>query len=190
MCKEEFLLRMRAAFAYLPPESKEERIAFYSEMIDDRMEDGLSEEEAVAAVSTTIEILWAAPEKAPPRKEKEKRSTLVILLLILGAPVWFSLLIALVSVLFSLYAVLWSLIGSLWAVFGALAACSVSGILAGTLFAGTGNALSGVAMIGAGLVCAGLSIFLYFGCMAATKGACILTKNLIPWIRQAFTKRR
>ena len=50
MNKQEFLSRLRKQLKGL--EDKEERITFYSEMIDDRMEEGLSEEEAVAAVGS------------------------------------------------------------------------------------------------------------------------------------------
>ena len=50
MNKQEFLSRLRKQLRGL--EDREERVTFYSEMIDDRMEDGLSEEEAVAAVGS------------------------------------------------------------------------------------------------------------------------------------------
>lgn len=40
MSKEEFLTRLRSALAGLPQNEVNERIAFYGEMIDDRMEEG------------------------------------------------------------------------------------------------------------------------------------------------------
>jgi uncharacterized membrane protein len=49
MGKQEFLTRLGKALSGLPREDIEERLNFYSEMIEDRMEEGLSEEEAVAA---------------------------------------------------------------------------------------------------------------------------------------------
>ena len=48
MTKQEFLLNLRKGLLGLPPQDIEERLAFYNEMIEDRIEDGLSEEEAVA----------------------------------------------------------------------------------------------------------------------------------------------
>ena len=44
-------------------------------------------------------------------------------------------------------------------------------------------------MIGAGIVCAGLSIFMFYGCKAATKGILVLTKKLAVWIKNCFIKK-
>ena len=57
MTKKEFLARLRRGLAQLPPEEREERLAFYSEMIDDRMEEGLSEQEAVASLCYMVCVL-------------------------------------------------------------------------------------------------------------------------------------
>ena len=56
MNKQEFLAQLREGLNGLPQEDIDERIAFYGEMIDDRLEDGLTEEEAVEAIGTTEEI--------------------------------------------------------------------------------------------------------------------------------------
>ena len=47
MRKTEFLERLRAALNALPEEEAKKTIAYYAEMIDDRIEDGMSEEEAI-----------------------------------------------------------------------------------------------------------------------------------------------
>ena len=49
MNKQEFLVQLRNALSGLPKDDIEERIEFYSEMIEDRIEEGLSEEEAIAS---------------------------------------------------------------------------------------------------------------------------------------------
>ena len=46
MNKQEFLNQLRSGLNGLPHEEIEERVMFYSEMIDDRVEEGLSEEDA------------------------------------------------------------------------------------------------------------------------------------------------
>ena len=56
MMKKMFLDRLRVRLSCLPKEEQDERIAFYSEMIDDRMEDGLTEEEAVKAITSIDDI--------------------------------------------------------------------------------------------------------------------------------------
>ena len=48
MTKQAFLAALGERLVGLPQKDIEERLTFYSEMIDDRMEEGLSEEEAVA----------------------------------------------------------------------------------------------------------------------------------------------
>ena len=52
MLKQEFLAQLRDALCGLPQCDIDERLTFYSEIIDDRMEEGLLEEEAVAAVGS------------------------------------------------------------------------------------------------------------------------------------------
>ena len=46
MTKKAFLSELRAALSALPEQEQNERLRFYAEMIDDRMEDGMTEEEA------------------------------------------------------------------------------------------------------------------------------------------------
>ena len=112
-----------------------------------------------------------------------------IILLALGSPIWLSLGIAAFAVIFSLYISLWAVIISLWAVFASLAACVVGSVLACVIFSMGGNSISGLAVLAAGIVCAGLSIFMFYGCKAATKGTLVLTKKIVVWII-ALSRRR
>ena len=54
MNKLEFIAELRDRLSGLPQGEVEERLSFYSEMIDDRMEDGVSEKEAVLCVTVTV----------------------------------------------------------------------------------------------------------------------------------------
>ena len=56
MTKIKFLLSLHDRLSGLPQDEVEERLNFYSEMIEDRMEEGISEEEAVAAIGPIDEI--------------------------------------------------------------------------------------------------------------------------------------
>ena len=172
MTKQEFLEQLSKR---LPPEEREERLAFYSEMIDDRMEEGMTEAEAVASMDPVED---APVEKAPP---KRKLSAGEIALLCLGAPLWIPLLIAAGSVVLSLYVSLWSVLISLWAVFGSLVACGAVGVVGGIGVALGGYVPSGLTLLGAGFVCGGLSIGFFFGCHWATKSTVLLTKKLVSW---------
>ena len=57
MNKREFLVQLRKGLSGLPQDDIEERLSFYSEMIDDQMEEGFSEEQAVAAAGPVDEIV-------------------------------------------------------------------------------------------------------------------------------------
>ena len=57
MTREQFVKKLKGELSSLPSEELEGRLAFYSEMIDDRIEEGLSEEEAVAAIGDVDEII-------------------------------------------------------------------------------------------------------------------------------------
>lgn len=193
MTKQEFQVRLRNGLSGLSQEDIEERIIFYSEMIDDRMEEGLSEEEAVSAIGSVDEIVSQVLADTPltklvKEKIKPKRTLKAweIVLLVLGSPIWFSLLIAATVVVFALYIVIWSMMISLWAVEVSLVASFLGCVAAGIAVACHGNGFMGAAMIGAGLICAGLSILLFFGCMGATKGIVLLTKKIASGIKNLF----
>ncbi len=196
MNKTVFTLELYEKLPNIPSEEIDERLAFYIEIIDDRIEDGLSEEEAVSSVGSiddiAQQILADVPLSAIVKKSiKSKRRLKVgeIILLILGSPIWVSLGFAAFAVLFSLYISLWAVIISLWAVFVSLIACFIGGVLACIIFGVGGNGASGVAMLAAGIVCAGLSIFMFYGCKAATKGILIFTKKMVIRTKNCFIKK-
>ena len=112
-----------------------------------------------------------------------------IVLLIVGAPVWISLLLSAAAVIFSLYVSLWSVVVSLWAVFGALVGGAFGATVWGTVYMVGGNVWQGLAAIGCGFVCLGLSVFVFYGCMAATRGSVWLGKKCVLVIRNVFAKK-
>lgn len=180
MNKQEFLTRLRCGLTNILPQNElVGRLNFYSEMIDDRMEEGLSEEDAVAAMGSVEEILTqAATENASAEAPKRKLKKWELVLLIAGSPLWLALGLAALAVVLSLYLALWAVVIAFWAVFAALAGSALGVLAGGIALICTGKTLPGIAMIGAALVCAGLSIFAFFGCKAATKGLVLLTKKL------------
>lgn len=135
------------------------------------------------------ELLGETDQAVSVSKPTRRLKAWEIVLLALGSPIWLSLGVAAFAVAFSLYAVWWSLIVSLWAVFGALAGCAVGGAVAGVWCLVSGHALTGVALIGAALACAGLSILLFLGSLAATKGTVRLTGKGCVAIFKRFRKR-
>ena len=196
MNKQEFLSKLREALSGLPKDDVEERLAFYGEMIDDRVEEGLSEEAAVAEIGpietivsqtiSDIPITKLVKEKVRPNRQMRGWE---IALLILGFPLWFPLVVTALALIFTLYVVIWSVIISLWAVEASFIAAAFGGIAAGVLMICQGDMTEGLLMIAAGVVLAGLSVFMFFGCLAATKGAVGLTKKIALWIKSLFIRK-
>ena len=193
MKKHEFLDALRKKLGGIPKVELEERLRFYSEMIDDRIEDGMTEEVAVSDVGSVEEVATQIIADMPlaklaREKIKPKRRLAVweIVLLAIGSPIWLSLAIAAVAVVLSLYVVLWSLALSLWAIFASLLACALGGVVAGAMFAINGSGAAGIAVIGGGVLCAGLAIFLFFGCRSATNGTVLFAKKIILGIKKCF----
>lgn len=193
MHKTDFLTELRQRLAGLPPEDREERLLFYSEMIDDRMEDGQSEEDAVAACGTVEGIVAQVAAETPlatlVRERVKKRRRLrawEIVLLALGSPIWLPLLIAFFAVALSLYIVLWAVDICFWAADLSFAAGAVAGVVGAVWYICLGNPAGGGFLLGCGLVCAGLAIALFFGCKALTKGVLKLTKKMFLGIKSLF----
>ena len=196
MNKIEFLDELRSRLSGLPVKEVEERLSFYGEMIDDRIEEGLSEEEAIKAIGSVDEICDAILEEIPLvkiAKEKVRSGRRMkaweITLLALGSPIWAALLISAFSVLLSLYAVLWSLVAVCWAIFGSLAGSGVGGVTLGIAYVCTGRIFSGIGVIGMALVVAGLSVFMFFASLWAVKGAVWITKMIVRALKRCFVRK-
>lgn len=196
MNKQEFLAQLREGLNGLPQEDIDERIAFYGEMIDDRLEDGLTEEEAVEAIGTTDEVVAQIIADTPLTKlvkervkPKRKLKVWEIVLIAAGSPVWVPLLIGAAAVAFALYVILWAIVVLLWTVDLALAVCLPGCAFSAALFFGQGYGASGFATLGAGVLCGGLAVFLFFGCLAAVKGTALLAKKAVLGIKSLFIRK-
>ena len=153
--KTEFLATMRKKLYQLPPQDVEKTIEYYSEMIDDYMESGYPEDAAVAKMGRVddiaLQILAGAqnPTFAAHGVQKQRKNGLLIALLIVGFPIWFSLLVTAFCLLLTaaiLIATLamvvpWSLVIS----FGA----SAIGLLIGTVVIFVGEGIGAAALVNA-----------------------------------------
>ena len=134
MTRDEFLGRLGELLACLPAEQVEETKAFYAEAIADRMEDGMSEEEAVAAMGTPGEVAEATLDDLPavPRaiaRTRRRSTTLLWVLTIVGSPVWVPLLAAFAAVAVTVYICIWLLALCVWIVAAALGGVGVVELL-------------------------------------------------------------
>lgn len=187
MTKAEFLAAIREKIGALPPNDIQKSLEYYAEMIDDRMEDGFSEEEAVREIGDPEEIarqiLLDTPlpklVKATAKPSRALRAWEIVLL-ILGFPLWGPLLLAAIIVIFSLFIVLFALAIALLAVVFSLLVSGVAGIAAGFAAILFGEAPAALFTIGCGFLLLGISLPLcILGCFvvkAIGKGikSCIL----------------
>lgn len=209
MTKLKFLLELEKKLSGLPQQDIEEQLTFYCEMIEDRVEEGISEEEAIAQIGTVediaAQILSEHISEPPPRDEeavtteeisaaaeekvKHTFKTWELVLLIAGSPIWFSLLIAILAIGFSLFAAFWSIVISLWAVFASLVACAVALPIAAVYFICTGYTYSGLVVIATSLVCGGLGILSYYACKWTTRGMALVTKVAAISLIKCFRRK-
>lgn len=197
MSKEQFLAEIRGKLTGLPQADVERSLDYYREMIDDRVEDGLTEEQAVEAMGPAEEIaaqiLMDAPlpklVKAKVKPERALRAWEIVLLAV-GSPIWASLLLAALCVFGAMYLVLWALVACLYAVDLSFAAGGVCGVGSSVFLVCTGFPVQALLFLGIGFVCAGLAIALFLGCNRTALGAARLGKAIVLWVKSWFVRRK
>ncbi|MFH1880305.1 MAG: DUF1700 domain-containing protein [Bacillota bacterium] len=193
MNKHEFLHALLQSLSPLPQAEREKAYAFYAEIIDDSMEDGMSEEEAIQRLGSMDEIVERIIAETPikvllqSRVERRNRSLLTILLLVFGFPVWFPVLAALLTVLLTLFIVLWTVALSLWAVGASSAAAALLSCVGFFSFPGVGLRLI---FLGSALACAGCAAPAFMVSLYATRQFARLTKQLWMKMKNNLFRKR
>lgn len=197
MNKQQFLDALKTKLSRFPEQEVIERLNFYSEMIDDRIEEGCPEDKAVLSLGSIDDVAKQIVSEIPLStilkekiKFKRRLKTWEITLLAIGSPIWLSLLIAVASIIFSLYLSLCSVVISFWATFVAFVA-SVPTCLIGTIcFVASGHTLSAFATVSAMLALTGLAIFFFLACKILTKFTLILPKKIAFAFKNSHKKER
>ena len=194
MNKKEFLKALGLGLSDMAYDEQDKWLDFYSEMIEDRKEEGLSEEEAVEAigpVDAIIRQILSQPQPEQPQASKTEKApgkTWQIVLLIAGAPIWLSLLIAAAAIALAVVVSLCSAIIALYAVAVSLIACGFGGLVALPVLIYNGNPEAGIFSLGAGLFCAGAGIAMFVGANYLVKGMVWLCKKLFVFRRKEGAK--
>ena len=196
MNKVEFLKELENRLLGLPKAEVEEYLGFYSEMIDDKIEDGYSEEDAIkeiGSIDDVVESILAETSFIKIAKQRLKPtrrfSAIEVVLLALGSPLWISLLVAFFACVLAVYVSLVSVAVSVWAIFISLCAVSVAGVLVGLIFAITKNIYTGTSLIGLTIVCFGLTILFFYVCKCVSKIFLLLPKKIVLSIKKSMRKR-
>ena len=199
MKRNDFLNQLRARLWAMPEADKQRSVDYYSEMIDDRMEDGLTEEEAVAAIGDLDEIVEqilhetprppAAPKQVKPEKKSGQSSwkVWVAILLVIGSPVWIPVMASLLATVVSVYVSLWIVVAVFYIVAVAVGAAAI-GCVVGCFFM-IGRAGVILVSLGAAALCAGLAILLFLLGNLAAKGMIALTKLCWQGAKSIFSRK-
>lgn len=190
MKKEQFLTLLREKLSALSENDLQKSLDFYGEMIDDRVEEGMAEEDAVAelgapdAIVSQILLELSLPKlvkiKLHPRRALR---TGEILLLILCSP----LLLATALVLFAAYLVLWVAVIALYAADLAFATSGTALAISAILSQSGSNEL--LLTLGGGMVCIGVAILLFFAGNRAAASVCHIGKKLLRSIKSQFIRK-
>ena len=152
MSKNEFLQILTQGLRDMPAPQRQAVLAHYTEAIDDRVEEGLSEEQAVADLGPMSQILATLLAETPPTPQRSKEDRVVrqVLTILLAVVVWSNLV------------GLW--IAAVSTAIGGVAAL-VRGIFTWVHYGNGG----GMMVTGAGLFVLGLGIAMIVGCTVLDK---------------------
>lgn len=194
MTKRDFLNELYNRLATIPEEDRLNSIEYYSEMINDRMEDGIPEAYAVAMLGSIDDIVNQIISDIPLHKLiKEKiakpRSVNVwkiILLsfgfLVIGIPIIASLL----AIALSLVAAVWSVAISMFAAVIALAVGGVGGVVGFFVLLILKNPAQAFLLFGTSLLSLGLVLPIFYLALYSSKLAILVGKGMILLIKKSF----
>lgn len=197
MNKEEYLAAIREKIKSLPEGDIDRTIEYYDEMIDDRMEDGLTEEEAVADMASPDEVSMQVLEDIPLSrlvkeriKPKHELKGWQIALIVIGSPVWIPLVLTALVLLLTFWIVVVSLLVAYYSVILGVAAAGVSGLIMFIFLLISSNTAAGFLMLGLSLVVMGLSILLIVSAKPVTKAMFKCCRAGVIGIKRIFVKER
>ena len=197
MSKDAFIGELRHRMAGLPQEAVDRTVEYYSELIADSMEDGLSEAEAVSRLGSLDEIVASVVKDTPlPQiiqnrvKEKQGVKAWQVVLLILGAPLWLPLLIATLAVAFALFVALWVVVLALWVAVAAIILAGMLAVVGGIVELCRLQVPQGLVLLGGGLVCLGLCALLFLLMKLLTVGTAKLCRWIWTGIKSLFVGKK
>lgn len=193
MNKQEFLSALSERLSGLPAEEINRYRDMYSESIDDRMEEGVSEEEAVADLGSLDDIAQQILKETPLpmlMKEKLKPKRAIkgwqIALIVIGSPLWIAAGAVCLSLLLTLFVLLWVAVLVVYALFISFCACSLAMLAATVLAVIKANLPLMLMCLGSALFCIGASILLFFASVGTTKGVIKLCGKILLGIKKLF----
>ncbi len=190
MTKKEFLKKLKRGLAPMGGYERQQALDYYDEMIDDRIESGKTEEEAVdelgspeSVVEKTLREAGIDADKSGSffKDDKGNVKTGWVVVLIVGAPLWFGLACGLFGLALGLF-------------------CGALGLIAGIVGACVGMVAGGAASVGfgiytlffdfgSGLMCIGGGLTVFALGVLCSVGVWLLLKRGFGYIRSLTRKK-
>lgn len=200
MTKNEFINKLKYTLSDLPYSEVEKTIEFYSEIIDDRIEDGMTEESAVDclpsidSIANELKLEMPIPvlvkSKIKESHDNSKNQSLWMILAICGLPLWLPLGLAFILTIVSIYIAIWSIILAVFAVLFALAIAGLGGIVAGTIHGFVTGPITGLMIVGIGFICVGLFILSINPAISLAKSLSKSTVKIIKKVKGIFLSQK
>ena len=197
MNKQEYLESIRSRISAMPADDVNRFMDYYSEMIDDRVEDGLSEEEAVAdmgspdaAVEQILEDMPLTKLVKEKIKPKHELKAWEVVLIVLGSPVWIPLLITAAVLLLTLWIVAFALLISFYAVVLSFVVAGIGGLICTIPLFVAHSPYTAVLMLGAALIGVGIAILFVVSVKPVTVCIFKVCKASVNGIKRMFVKEK
>ncbi len=195
MTKTEYIASVRRELKGLEEKDIMDAIELLEEGINDRIDMGLTEEEAVADMADPkeaarqIKVDMPIPKLVKAKAQSSRKlSTLEIVLICLSFPVWGPLLIALIAVAFalavSLLAIAFSAVIVVFALLIAGVACIFGGIV-GMIF---GQGIASLVVVGAALIVLSVALLLLVPSIALTNLLFKGVKAIFKGVKKLFIR--
>ncbi len=194
MTKVEFLDKLKSKLGHMPYSEVEKIINYYTELIDDKIEDNLEEKDVIKSLGSIDKIVKdiendndtinVVSKRVKNVYDNSDKKVLWMLLLVFGFPIWISIL----AVLGSLYLTVLILFLTLFII---LISFLISGIV--MIFSGFSfsviNMYTSILSFGLGFVFIGLSFLLFKPSVSLIKLFFKGQNILINKIRNSFSNR-
>lgn len=194
MNKTEYLAALEGALSGLPQEEIKKSLDFYTEILDDAVENGETEEAAVERLGSVEETAQKIINETPLAKlvkenvKKHHWSGAQIALIVILSPFWLPVAASVFAVFVSLYISLWAVAAAMFASCAGLAAGGLA-LAAAAVFIAASDIPKAMLSLGIGLICMGCSVFVFFASVIFSKIIIRLTAYTVRKIKNRFVRR-
>ena len=195
MNKSEFLNDLKCKLNFLSEEERVKTLNYYSEIIDDRIESGMSEEEATSQMESTRTIAEKLmPEGIPQRTTVEKVFDFIdtlltkhgylfmLAIIVFSFPIWSPIAVGILTFVGIVFLILFGLIA-----LGGIGSVIALGIAVSFI---TQSLLSTFSALGVSMICVGFTMLITIGTAKLIGKMSSFCKNTYQSIKERSEKRR